>query len=156
MLRPELGLLPHSLGRARIERQFWSMFADRDLVDPSVADIAVDEFERIYRSAGARLGFLSSARNVYLERPFGRGGFYPRLAHLQPPAMFVWGGHDKLIPPGFQRHVERWLPAAEQILLDDCGHVPQVERPDRTNGLLARFFARVDALGQRGRGLAAA
>ena len=52
LLRPELGLLPHSLGRGRIERQFWSMFADRDLVDPSVADIVVDEFERIYRSAG--------------------------------------------------------------------------------------------------------
>src|SRR5829696_898897 len=60
LLRPELGLLPHSLGRGRIERQFWSMFADRDLVDPSVADIVVDEFERIYRSAGARLAFLAS------------------------------------------------------------------------------------------------
>src|SRR4051794_26517823 len=52
LLRPELGALPHSLGRARIERQFWSLFADRDLVDPMVGDIAVGEFERGYRSAG--------------------------------------------------------------------------------------------------------
>ncbi len=147
LLRPELGLLPHSLGRGRIERQFWSMFADRDLVDPSVADIVVDEFERIYRSPGARLAFLASARSIYLEPPFGRGGLFPRLEALEPPAMFVWGSHDKLIPPGFGRHVERWLPHAEQILLDGCGHVPQVERPDRTNGLLTRFFARIDALG---------
>src|SRR5919204_234096 len=72
VLRPELGLLPHSLGRSRIEAQFWSLFADRDLVDPTVADIAVDEFERIYRSAGARLAFLTTARNLYLEKPFGR------------------------------------------------------------------------------------
>ena len=149
------GCCPHSLGRGRIEAQFWSLFADRDLVDPSVADIAVDEFERIYRNAGARLAFLTSARNIYLEKPFGKGGFYPRLAQLEPPAMFVWSSHDKLIPPGFQRHVERWLPSAEQILLDGCGHVPQVERPDRTNGLLERFFARIDALG-RARGLEAA
>jgi pimeloyl-ACP methyl ester carboxylesterase len=155
LLRPELGMLPHSLGRGRIERQFWSLFADRDLVDPSVADIAVDEFERIYRSAGARLAFLSSARAIYLDRPFGRGGFYPRLAGLVPPAMFVWGSHDKLIPPGLGRHVERWLPGSEHILLDGCGHVPQVERPDRTNGLLERFFARVDALGGPGLRLAA-
>ena len=155
VLRPELGLLPHSLGRGRIESQFWSLFADRDLVDPTVADIAVDEFERIYRSAGARLAFLTAARNIYLEKPFGRGGFYPRLAALEPPTMFVWGSHDKLIPPGFQRHVERWLPSSEQILLDGCGHVPQVERPERTNGLLERFFARIDALG-RARGLEAA
>jgi pimeloyl-ACP methyl ester carboxylesterase len=155
LLRPELGMLPHSFGRRRVEDTFWSLFADRDLVDPQVADIAVDEFERIYRSAGARLAFLTAARNVYLEKPFGRGGFYPRLAQLRPPAMFVWSSHDKLIPPGFQRHVERWLPSAEQILLDGCGHVPQVERPDRTNGLLERFFARIDALG-RARGLEAA
>jgi pimeloyl-ACP methyl ester carboxylesterase len=116
----------------------------------------VDEFERIYRTAGARLAFLTSARNIYLEKPYGRGGFYPRLAHLAAPAMFVWSSHDKLIPPGFQRHVERWLPTAEHIRLEGCGHVPQVERPDRTNGLLERFFARVDALGTRGRRLAAA
>jgi hypothetical protein len=31
-----------------------------------------------------------------------------------------------------------------------------VERPEHTNALLERFFARVDALGRRGRGLAAA
>jgi pimeloyl-ACP methyl ester carboxylesterase len=147
VLRPELGLLPHSLGRGRIEKQFWSMFADRDLVDPSVADIAIDEFERIYRSARARLAFLASARSIYLDAPFGRDGFFPRMAALEPPALFVWGSHDKLIPAGFARHVERWLPHAEQILLDGCGHVPQIERPERTNGLLTRFFARVDALG---------
>jgi pimeloyl-ACP methyl ester carboxylesterase len=147
LLRPELGLLPHSLGRGRIEKQFWSMFADRDLVDPSVADIVVDEFERIYRSAGARLALLSSARSIYLEAPFGRDGMFPRMSKLEPPAMFVWGSHDKLIPSGFSRHVEHWLPSAEQIVLEGCGHVPQVERPERTNGLLTRFFARIDALG---------
>jgi pimeloyl-ACP methyl ester carboxylesterase len=156
VLRPELGLLPHSLGRARIERQFWSLFADRDLVDPSVADIVVDEFERIYRSPGARLAFLASARSIYLEKPFGRGGFYPRLAGLRPPALFVWSSHDRLIPERFRPHVERWLPQAEQVVLEGCGHVPQVERPDRTNGLLARFFARVDALGAGGAGRQAA
>ena len=31
-------------------------------------------------------------------------------------------------------------------MLDACGHVPQVERPEQTNGLLRRFFADVDAL----------
>jgi pimeloyl-ACP methyl ester carboxylesterase len=145
--RPELGLLPHSFGRGRIERTFWSLFADRDLVDPSVADVVVDEFERIYASPGARLAFLASARALYLDRPFGRDGFYPRLAKLQPPALFVWSSHDKLIPPGFRRHVEQWLPQAEQITLEGCGHVPQVERPERTNGMLHRFFAHSDALG---------
>src|SRR3954447_496725 len=145
--RPELGMLPHSLGRERIASTFWALFADRDLVDPSVADIVVDEFERIYRSPGARLAFIASARAIYLENPFGKHGFYPRLAALQPPALFVWASHDRLIPEGFRHHVERWLPSAEHVVLEGCGHVPQVERPERTNGLLERFFARVDPLG---------
>jgi pimeloyl-ACP methyl ester carboxylesterase len=153
ILRPELGVLPHSLGRKRIEQQFWALFADRDLVDPSVADIVVDEFERIYRDAGARLAFLASARSIYLESP---NAFYPRLAQLQPPALFVWSSHDRLIPEKFRPHVERWLPQAEQVVLQGCGHVPQVERPEQTNGLLERFFARVDALGGPARRLRAA
>jgi pimeloyl-ACP methyl ester carboxylesterase len=148
VLRPEFGMLPHSFGRKIIEKQFWSMFADRDKVDPVLADVVVDEFERIYRSPGARLAFLSSARAIYLEKPFGAGGFYPRLSELQAPAMFVWGTGDKLIPSAFSRHVEQWLPTAEQVILEGCGHVPQVERPEQTNGLLRRFFAHADAMGQ--------
>jgi pimeloyl-ACP methyl ester carboxylesterase len=146
LLRPELGVLPHRFTRGMVANQFWSLFADRDQVDPSVADVVVEEFQRIYGSAGARLAFLSAARNVYLERPFGRGGFYPRLAELEPPALFVWGSHDRLIPAAFARQVAEWLPGAEQIVLEDCGHVPQVERSAQTNGLLQRFFARADAL----------
>jgi pimeloyl-ACP methyl ester carboxylesterase len=145
-LRPELGLLPHSLGRDRIARSFWSMFADRDMVDPTVADVVVDEFERIYRSPGARLAFLSSARQIYLEEPYGRGGFYERLSGLQAPALFLWSSHDKLIPPRLRHHVEQALPSAEHLLLKGCGHVPQVERPERTNGVVRRFFGHADAL----------
>jgi pimeloyl-ACP methyl ester carboxylesterase len=147
LLRPELGLLPHRFTRGMVSGQFWDLFADRDLVDPSVADIAIDEFQRIYGSAGARLAFLRAARNIYLDAPFGRGGYYPRLAELQRPSLFIWGSDDKLIPAAFSRHVGEWLPDAEQIVLRDCGHVPQIERPEQTNGLLRRFFAQVDALG---------
>jgi pimeloyl-ACP methyl ester carboxylesterase len=147
LLRPELGLLPHKLRRGMVERQLWSLFCDPDALDPSVADVVVDEFQRIYGSAGARVAFYASARNIYLDRPFGDRGFYPRLAELQPPALFVWGSHDKLIPAGFARHVAEALPSAEQIVLDGCGHVPQVERPEQTAGMLKRLFARADAMG---------
>ena len=82
LLRPEFGLLPHGFSRGAVASQFWSMFYDRDLIDPAVGDLMVDEFRRIYHSAGARFAFLSSARNIYLEAPYGRHGFYPRLAEL--------------------------------------------------------------------------
>ncbi len=146
LARPEFGAVPHRVHRRAVERQFWRMFADPDTVDPQIAQIAIDEFQRIYRTRGARYAFLSAARNIYLEAPFGRRGFYPRLAGLQSPALFVWGSHDRLIPASFAQHVAEWLPSAEQIVLDGCGHVPQVERPAQTIGLLRRQFAGVDAL----------
>jgi pimeloyl-ACP methyl ester carboxylesterase len=146
LLRPEFGVLPHRFGRGTVTKQFMRLFADPSVIDPSMADIVVDEFQRIYASAGARLAFLSAARHVYLEKPLGDDGFYPRLAGLRPPALFVWAAHDRVIPAAFARLVARWLPGAEQIVIDACGHAPQVERPRQTNGLLRRFFARVEAL----------
>ncbi len=153
LLRPEFGLLPHSVRRSLVTSQFWSMFHDRDLIDPAVADLVVDEFRRIYHTAGARYALLASARNIYLEAPFGRHGFYSRLAGLRPPALFVWGSHDRLVPPAFSRYVRDSLPQAEQVTIDACGHVPQVERPEETNELLLDFFRRADrslAVGNEG------
>ena len=144
LLRPELGLLPHGFRRSVVANQFWSIFHDRDVVDPAVADLIVDEFQRIYHSAGARYAFLASARNIYLEAPFGHGGFYPRLAKLSVPALFVWGSRDPLVPAAFSRHVQEWLHEAEQLTIDGCGHVPQVERAAETSELLIDFFARAE------------
>ena len=147
LARPEFAFLPHKFRRAMVTSTFHGLFHDTDALDPYVSDVVIDEFQRLYASPSARFAFLSAARNIYLDKPFGRHGFYPRLADLERPALFVWGSHDTLIPPGFKRHVAEWLPRAEQIVIDGCGHVPQVERPDQTNGLIRRFFAQADALG---------
>ncbi len=146
VLRPELGFLPHTMRRALVARQLWSMFADPDSLDPSVADIAVDEFQRTYASAGARIAFFAAARNIYLDAPFGRDGFYPRLTTLEPPALFVWGTQDTMIPAAFRHHVRQWLPRAEQVVLTDCGHVPQIERADEVIRLIRRHLGSAAAL----------
>jgi pimeloyl-ACP methyl ester carboxylesterase len=141
LLRPELGRLPHAFSRSMVSSQFWGVFHDPDCLDPAAGELMIDEFRRIYTSSGARYAFLASARNIYLEKPTGRGGFYPRLAELEPPSLFVWGAQDPLIPPTFGRHVKKWLPSAQQVTLPNCGHLPQVEQPERTNELLMSFFA---------------
>jgi len=152
LARPELGALPHRVHPRIVERSFWRMFADVDQIDPQLTQIAIDEFRRVYSSPRGRYAFHAAARNIYLEAPFGRRGFYPRLAGLQAPALFVWGSQDRLIPAGFSRHVAQWLPDAEQITLDGCGHVPQIERPAQTIGLLRRLFSSTDALVARADG----
>jgi pimeloyl-ACP methyl ester carboxylesterase len=140
MLRPELAAIPHSMLPRMVRRQFWSMFSQPDRLHPSVADVAVEEFLRTYRTTAARIAFHASARNIYLEEPFGPNGFWTRLPELSPPAMFVWGDSDPLVPAAFSAHVHEALPRSRSVILPECGHVPQVELPEQTNALVRDFI----------------
>jgi len=141
LLRPELAAIPHKMNAHLVRRQFWGMFGRPEGLHPSVADVAVEEFLRTYGDHAARVAFSAAARNIYLEEPHGRRGFWTRLASLDPPAMFVWGDEDPLVPLAFCRYVADALPEARQVVLNECGHVPQVEVPRDTNALVHDFIA---------------
>ena len=136
LLRPEHAAIPHSLGATRVRETFWSLFAQPERLDPATADIVADEFCRTYRSKAGRIAFFAAARNIYLDPPDGERGLWTRLAGLEPPALFVWGDSDRLVPAAFSHHVAEALPDARQVVLPECGHVPQVELPERTNGMI--------------------
>src|SRR6478735_938029 len=72
------------------------------------------------------------------------------VALLCPAVAFVrreWHPLVRILRPelGLRHHVANWLPTARQVVLEDCGHVPQVERPDETIALLREFLAKADA-----------
>jgi pimeloyl-ACP methyl ester carboxylesterase len=136
LLRPELAVIPHMLREPLVRAQFRALFADPERLDPAAADVAVDEFLSLYRSRAARVAFFAAARNIYLDEPHGEDGFYARLAGLEPPALFIWGDQDTLIPAKFSRHVAKAIPGVDQVILTNCGHVPQVELADITNRLI--------------------
>ncbi|HKG35845.1 MAG TPA: alpha/beta fold hydrolase [Solirubrobacterales bacterium] len=140
LLRPELAALPHMLSAGQVRSRFWAMISRPERLDPVVGDIASDEFVRTYRSRMARVAFYKAARNIYLERPHGDKGFWTRLERLSPPALFVWGADDRLVPARFSRHVEAILPQARQAVFGECGHVPQVELPEQTHDLVREFI----------------
>ena len=79
LLRPELASIPHPMRAATVKAQFWSMFAHPEDLDPSVADVAADEFCRTYRTRAARVAFFAALRNIYLDEPHGHDGFWSRL-----------------------------------------------------------------------------
>lgn len=145
LLRPELAAIPHSFSGPLVRQQFWSMFSRPERIHPSAADVAVEEFLRTYKSVSARVAFSASARHIYLEEPNGPRGFYTRLRELEPPAMFVWGDEDPLVPLAFARYVNDALPDARQVVLEQCGHVPQVEHPVDANALVHDFIGHAQA-----------
>ncbi|HWH45087.1 MAG TPA: alpha/beta fold hydrolase [Thermoleophilaceae bacterium] len=135
LVRPELGLLqpaPRRVVDSIVRR-----------VVPGARDgwsaAGVDDFLRVYLTPRGRAAFYAAARNIYLERPDGDDGFWPRLRGLSADSLFVWGRNDRLVPISFMRHVEEALPRARHVELD-CGHVPQLERPDETHAAMRDFL----------------
>ena len=137
LVRPELGLIQPA-PRPIVERIVRSVVPGA--ADDTWVAAGVDEFLRSYLTPRGRAAFYAAARNIYLDEPHGDDGFWTRLAGLSPDVLFVWGRSDQLVPVAFRRHVQRALPAARHVELD-CGHVPQVEAPERTHDAIRRFFA---------------
>jgi pimeloyl-ACP methyl ester carboxylesterase/putative sterol carrier protein len=141
VLRPEMALLPVSLiPKSRVAPAIKAMFSRPSRLPNTWYDSAADEFLRVFKTPRGRVAFFSAARHIYLEEPFGESGFWERLQTLSRPALFIWGARDRLVPAGFARHVERALPQAESVVLQDCGHVPQYEHPEKTHRLIREFF----------------
>ena len=140
ILRPELALIPVYLPRRRVVAGVKSMFSRPDRLEDAWYEAAADEFVRIFNTPRGRIAFFSAARQIYLEEPWGENGFWDRLPGLSVPSLFVWGERDRLVPAAFERHVEKALPGARSVVMEDCGHVPQYEVPDETHELVREFL----------------
>ena len=136
LTRPELGLVQLA-PRPLIETIVRGMIPD---AEDGWTAAGVDEFLRAYLTPAGRAAFYAAARHIYLEEPHGEEGFWTRLAKLEPEALFVWGRHDRLVPLAFERHVADVLPSARHLELN-CGHVPQIELPEKTHAALSAFFS---------------
>ena len=63
------------------------------------------------------------------------------LDRIRCPVLLVWGRHDLLVfQTGAERVVEA-VPDARLEVIEDCGHCPQVECPQRFTDLLLDFPA---------------
>ena len=140
-LRPELALVPLPVPTRRVVTGIKQMFSRPDRLADAWYWSAADEFVRIFNTARGRIAFFAAARQIYLEEPWGQTGFWDRLPGLEVPSLFVWGRRDRLVPAAFAAHVERVLPAATSVVLEDCGHVPQFELPERTHALAREFLS---------------
>lgn len=143
VMPPDLARLPLAISHRWVVEGIRAMFSEPDRLPQSWYDAAADEFRRVMRSPAHRVAFFQCARQIYLEDAYGRSGFWQRLPGLMPPALFVWGDRDRLVPASFARHVADALPDAGGVVLEDCGHVPQFEHPDVLNPLVRAFISQL-------------
>jgi pyruvate dehydrogenase E2 component (dihydrolipoamide acetyltransferase) len=63
------------------------------------------------------------------------------LASLACPVQAIWGTEDQIISPATMKELP---PAVEKHLIEEAGHMPQMEQPRRINDLLLAHFTKAD------------
>jgi len=63
-----------------------------------------------------------------------------RLAAINQPTLVVWGREDKLIPLSFGERFHQEIKASRLRFIDNCGHMPHVECPEKLNPVLLQFL----------------
>lgn len=145
LLRPELAFVAGRLPRKQLRAGLMELFSDPRRVEENWYDAAIDDFLTVWKSPRARIAFSAAARNIYLDEPEGERGFWTRLRKMRTPALFIYGGRDQLITHHFGKKVRVHLPSATVTTWRDCGHVPQIEWPQKSAAALIKFFTRAAA-----------
>jgi pimeloyl-ACP methyl ester carboxylesterase len=71
--------------------------------------------------------------------------YNPTLPHLlgavATPALVVWGRQDRIVPLECGERYAKLLPRARLELLDNTGHLVDMEKPDALASLVTRFLS---------------
>jgi len=80
------------------------------------------------------------ATGEHRERDFDRL-IHERLEGIETPTPIIWGAQDRILPVKQGCRAARELHDARRHVLDQCRHVPTVERTDDFNTLTADFLS---------------
>lgn len=67
----------------------------------------------------------------------------PRLRQLRPPALWLLGERDTLVPAAMGWDLADWLPAAQVEIIPGAGHAPFLSHPQQVLTRLERFLGAV-------------
>ena len=63
------------------------------------------------------------------------------LKKVTTPTLIIWGRQDAIIPLECGELYQQALPNATLKVIDDCGHSPQIEKPQEFQNLVTEFLA---------------
>jgi pimeloyl-ACP methyl ester carboxylesterase len=104
---------------------------DASRIDPEVleAHLALAR-ERALRGSAAARDFIGAARSL-VHVLLRRGAYLEMVRKIRAPALIVAGMQDRLVRLGAARALAEARPDWQFEILDDVGHVPQLESPER-------------------------
>lgn len=62
------------------------------------------------------------------------------FSSINAQTLVIWGKQDRFLPFIHAYKAEKKLPTAEVYIIDQCGHCPQIERPEAFNARVIEFL----------------
>jgi pimeloyl-ACP methyl ester carboxylesterase len=137
MMPVAIGSMERNFGRSRLRAaQFAGVFAHP---------------EKISREMLWELSSYAVRAPATLQAAYELAGYdtRDRLSEISLPTLLIWGNRDLLVPVAAAFSYRRRIPQAELALLDDTGHMIQMERPARFNHDVEEFIDRHRGDGER-------
>jgi len=117
---------------ARARRMLRLCYADPTRVHPDRVDQVIAEIERRDRVSWANralLGSLDGLARANLEP--GSRSLWRQAAALEVPTLLLWGRKDRLVNVAVGHRAHRRIRGSKLVIYPDCGHVAQLEAPER-------------------------
>ncbi len=112
--------------------------AERSYFDPTGRAIDLDAMTEAQRAVMAtNRATLSTYGGTRMADP----SLLARVAGIRVPTLVVWGAADRIAPPEHGLAYAAAIPGARWELIDEAGHLPQLETPDRLGRLVIDFAA---------------
>ncbi|MGH6838895.1 MAG: alpha/beta fold hydrolase [Methylocella sp.] len=133
---PRIGpaLLPHLPARLMVGAVLRSVFHDRR----RITEEAIDIYARNLATKERRHALLETARHII---PDDVPRLVERYHRLKQPTLLIWGRQDKIVRPSTAITLNAMIEGSKLIMIDDCGHAPQEERPEIAMPAIRDFLA---------------
>ena len=123
-------LMEFTLTRSLIESSVRNVYGDPAKVTPAL----VDRYYELTLRAGNRRALVQR----FAQFP---AGLHPeRIRALKVPTLILWGGRDRLLPPGDGERFHRDIAGSRLVVFDKLGHVPQEEDPAASVAAVKQFL----------------
>jgi pimeloyl-ACP methyl ester carboxylesterase len=109
-----------------------SVFFDSQYVDPAV----VAYYQRQFTNRRWRTGLLRAIRGTMETR------VRDRLPQVKQPTLLVVGREDRIVDPEQAIQAAGLLPQGQLVVLEHCGHAPQMEKAEVINRMVVDFLAK--------------
>jgi pimeloyl-ACP methyl ester carboxylesterase len=87
---------------------------------------------------GGRYALLQTAKECI---PSNVDEILARLNTIAVPTLILWGREDKVTPLKIAELLHQAIPNSTLEIIEQCGHIPQEEKPEETIALISSFLA---------------